>query len=436
MTKNASWLLSFALVAPACEKSPDSSADETSSSAESSEGGDVQEATTPEMRQRSLLSTGNNVRTKAVLAKAASGQPVTIAYIGGSITEGYTKTADDSYVVHSYEAFKTNFASGDGSHVNFVNAGMGGTPSTLGMIRYERDVLRPAATPPDLVFVEFAVNDGDDPTLGAAYESLVRRILLSENKPAVVLLFSVFKSRWNLEDRLAPVGQHYDLPMISIKQAVVPELDAGTLTDAEFWRDDYHPTPFGFQIMSETITHFFATVEAEPADPSDLVVPESPVIGGQFTEIKMVEPSTPAIPGELEIEVGSFGAYDKVNRNYEWSLSQKIFPENWHKEAGTANEPFVADITCKNLSLVYKKSSSSTFGDAQIYLDGELVEVELSPGGTPVDTIPGYTSDAWNNPWTVVVLDEEESAAHTLEVRMTEETAEEAFTIFGLGYTP
>lgn len=435
MTKNASWLLSLALAVPACESSGsnDEESDETSSM-DSDDGGEA-EATTPEMRQRSLLSTGNNVRTKAVLAKAAAGEPVTIAYIGGSITEGYTRTADDSYVVHSYEAFKANFASGDGSHVNFVNAGMGGTPSTLGMIRYERDVLQRAATPPDLVFVEFAVNDGDDPTLGAAYESLVRRILLSDNAPAVVLIFSVFKSRWNLEDRLTPVGRHYDLPMISIKQAVLPELSAGALTDDEFWRDEYHPTPFGFRIMSETITHFFSTVAAEEADPSDIVVPE-PLIGGQFTDVRMIAPSTPAVPGELEIEVGSFGEYDNVNRTYEWSFSEKIFPENWHKKSGTPNEPFVANVTCKNLSLVYKKSSSAAFGDAQVFLDGELLEVQLEPQGTPVDTIPGYTSDAWNNPWTVVLLDEQESAEHTLEIRMTEETAEEAFTIFALGYTP
>lgn len=36
----------------------------------------------------SLVSTGNNARLKNVLEKARAGKKVTIAYLGGSITEG------------------------------------------------------------------------------------------------------------------------------------------------------------------------------------------------------------------------------------------------------------------------------------------------------------------------------------------------------------
>jgi hypothetical protein len=43
-----------------------------------------------DMIARSLISSGNNYRTKQLLEKAANGEEVTIAYIGGSITEGYT----------------------------------------------------------------------------------------------------------------------------------------------------------------------------------------------------------------------------------------------------------------------------------------------------------------------------------------------------------
>ena len=31
---------------------------------------------------------------------------------------------------------------GDGDNIHYIKAGVGGTPSELGMIRYERDVLR------------------------------------------------------------------------------------------------------------------------------------------------------------------------------------------------------------------------------------------------------------------------------------------------------
>jgi hypothetical protein len=42
------------------------------------------------------------------------------------------------------------------------------------------------------VIVEFAVNDAGDETNGICYESLCLKILASKNKPAVILLFSVF----------------------------------------------------------------------------------------------------------------------------------------------------------------------------------------------------------------------------------------------------
>lgn len=436
MVRSCVASLSLALMLAACDGDEGSSTSPTTqgaggTGAESSTDGEVQ--TTggqasfdyEAMLERSLLAVGNNHRVKRVLEKAANGEEVTLAYIGGSITEGYTKTADESYVVGSYEAFKERFASGDGSHVHYVNAGMGGTPSTLGMIRYDRDVLQKAPTPPDLVFVEFAVNDGDDPTNGASYESLVRDILTAENEPAVVLLFSVFRSHWNLQDRLAPVGEDYELPMISIKDAVVPELDAGTLTHDEFFRDEYHPTSYGFGIMADTIGHYFATVDAAAADATDITLPDDATIGFQFTGITMVDPSTPSVSGTLEIEPGSFTEVDSALRNYEYSLSEKIFSTNWHKNATDANEPFTMSVTCKNLALVYKKSTAGTFGTAEVLVDGEVVE-----------TVEGNAADGWNNPWTLILLDEPESAPHTLEIRMAEDSADKFFTILALGYTP
>ena len=99
---------------------------------------------------------------------------------------------------------------------------MGGTPSELGMIRFDRDVLRDGQQP-DIVVIEFAVNDEGDETKGDCYESLVRKVLNLPWKPAVILLFSVFANDWNLQDRLSPVGKLYDLPMVSVLDAVSPQ---------------------------------------------------------------------------------------------------------------------------------------------------------------------------------------------------------------------
>src|SRR5690606_5310394 len=178
---------------------------------EADEPVDFQSRAYENMISRSLLHQGNNKRLKAAIEKAKRGEDVTIAYIGGSITQGAgAKPINHAcYAYQSYSIFKKLFWQHGGEHIHFIKAGVGGTPSELGMLRYERDVLKNGAVQPDIVIVEFAVNDADDETAGKCYESLVLKALSAGNEPAVILLFSVFINDWNLQDRLAPVGFHY-----------------------------------------------------------------------------------------------------------------------------------------------------------------------------------------------------------------------------------
>ncbi|MGN1145025.1 MAG: SGNH/GDSL hydrolase family protein, partial [Acetatifactor sp.] len=100
---------------------------------------------------RSLMQTGNNYRLKRVIDKAKRGEEVTIAFIGGSITQGAGAIPINtkSYAYQTWEKFKKTFGCGD--NVKLIKAGVGGTPSELGMVRFERDVLREGTVVPDLV---------------------------------------------------------------------------------------------------------------------------------------------------------------------------------------------------------------------------------------------------------------------------------------------
>lgn len=376
-----------------------------------------------EMIKRSLMTTGNNYRIKKAIEKAKRGEEVTIGYIGGSITEGYNSShVEKSYAYLSYLYFKEAYGVADKDNVKYVNAGMAGTPSTLGMIRYDRDILGYAETPPDILFVEFSVNDGDDPTNGDAFESLVLNALQDENQPAVVLLFAVFKSKWNLQDRLAPVGGHYDLPMISIKDAVVPELDNARLTDAEFFSDQYHPTDYGHEIMADCIKYYFSTVNSEiPAD-TDIAVPADAAIGNSFVGVKMMDKLS--IPENVTINAGGFSETDAVLGTVRHRPSDKTFPNNWKHSASSGSDSFTMEINCKNLLIVYKSSNQAAFGKAEVYIDGELVR-----------TIASNQGGGWNNPYTLLLLDEETASAHTVEIKMAEEDADKEFSILAFGYT-
>ena len=223
---------------------------------------DFESAAYKDMIAKSFVSLGNNVRLKRAIEKAKAGKDVTVAFIGGSITEGAGATPSQKtcYTKVAYDRFCQRFATGD--NVHYTKAGVGGTSSELGMIRYERDILG-RGDMPDIVVVEFAVNDEGDETKGDCYETLVRKILSQENAPAVILLFSVFENDWNLQERLSPVGVRYDLPMVSVKDAVVEQFylpaDGGRIISKNrFFYDIYHPTSDGHRIMADGLDYLFA----------------------------------------------------------------------------------------------------------------------------------------------------------------------------------
>ena len=130
--------------------------------------------TTSSIRERGLVSPGDSARLAAVMAKARRGEEICVAAIGGSITAGglQTKEPKNRYVARVAAWFTQTFPQ---AKVKFVNAGIGGTNSLYGAMRVRRDVL---SKQPDLVIVEYAVNDNHPvPMFWSTYEGVLRQIL-------------------------------------------------------------------------------------------------------------------------------------------------------------------------------------------------------------------------------------------------------------------
>lgn len=354
-----------------------------------------------DMIDRSLLSKGNNARMKKVMERAAAGEDITIAYIGGSITEGYNAGTTEIYAKLSYEYFADTYGSRDTVH--YVNAGLSGTPSTLGLIRSERDVF---AYEPDILFIEFAVNDSSADS--RAYDSLIMKALRQENEPAVVLLFSVIESGYTMQDDMAATGFYYSLPLISMKNAIWPEIEAGRMTWDDWSDDESHPNAYGQSVYADFIIHYYKTVDALEAD-EPVEVPEKLYLRQDLTSMQMMDKNN--------LTVDSTGSFAEKS-----GLSS--FTEGWVKEASeTANEAFSFTFDGTFLYLVYKDTTSSAYGTAEVYVDGELAA-----------TLEGNSSDGWNNPVAECVFRQDEAASHTVEIRMAEGDEDKEFDILCFGF--
>ncbi|WP_207534399.1 SGNH/GDSL hydrolase family protein [Desertivirga arenae] len=199
--------------------------------------------------------------------KLSNSQPLTIAYLGGSITEAA------GYRVETEKYFKNTFP---GSTIKTVNAGVGGTGAALGVFRLQDEVLKYR---PDLVFVEFAVNDAetDSLLLCNAMEGIVRQIKKSDPKTDICFLYSVYEPMLKdlqagkqvrsvrLMERLA---DHYKLPSINLSYDVIRKVNSGDLifhgspdvnygAKTVFSTDGTHPGVEGHAIYTHTITKAF-----------------------------------------------------------------------------------------------------------------------------------------------------------------------------------
>ena len=380
------------------------------------------------MIARSCMNTGNLYRMKRAIAKAKAGEDVTVAYIGGSITQGAgaKPIGTNSYAYRSYEMFKRRFGKGDGSNVHFIKAGVGGTPSELGLTRYEDDVLRQGTVTPDVLIIEFAVNDAGDETNGVCYESLALMAMEGPGNPAVVLLFSVFQDDYNLQDNLSRVGFHYDLPMVSIKNAVTPNFyeETPVITKRQFFYDLYHPSNDGHQIMADCLDYFWQLAEEGEEPSEDVDLTKDGIIGNRYRAL-VAFGKDDASKHVKELNAGSFTAVDNMLQCVEQDANAHTtpeFPDHWMYNGDAAQpENFTMTLICKDLLLVYKDSGDPSFGTAEVLVDGEVTRTI-----NPLEV-------GWNHCNAVIVYTGEEAKEHRVEVRMTD--AAKKFTILGFGYT-
>ena len=379
---------------------------------------DLQSDAYKAMIARSPLQRGNLSRLKAAIAKARRGEEVTVGYIGGSITQGAGAIPinENCYAYQSFKGFCDLAGRGYEDNVRYIKAGVGGTPSELGMLRYERDVTEYGKYSPDVMIVEFAVNDADDPTNGQTYEGLIRRALYSENEPAVVLLFSVFRSKWNLQDRCKPLGIHYELPMVSIRDAVVPCLNSGKITNGMFFNDEYHPKLYGHTIMAECLTYLF---EKAAEEDSKADTPRKDALkSSSFDNVHMITSKST----DVKVTAGGFSETDTAVGTTRYD-NAKTFPDNFMHTAKSGSKPLSFTVKAKSILLTYKKSKSESFGTVDVYVDGKKVT-----------SINGYDPGGWNNPYTAVILNTDTVSQHKVEVKMAQGSEGKDFTVMAFGY--
>ena len=213
-----------------------------------------------------------------IAARLQAGQEVRIAYFGGSITEA------EGWRVKSYAWLKQQYPT---AKLTEIHAAIGGTGSDLGAYRCGQDVLRHK---PDLVFVEFAVNDDgrDAQTVQRNMEGIVRQVWSADARTDLCFVYTLTQKRLpelqtgKLQPSAAAMealADHYGIPSLCFGVEVAAREKAGSLvfkgvkpkTDEEkaalgtkvlFSEDGVHPLDAGHAIYQEVFARSWPKLAA------------------------------------------------------------------------------------------------------------------------------------------------------------------------------
>lgn len=348
-------------------------------------------------------------RLKNLMKRAAKGESLVIGFLGGSITQGsLSSTPKTCYAYLVYEWWKKSFPN---AAFSFVNGGIGGTTSHYGGARAWKDVL---CYRPDIVTVDFSVNDDANEFFEETYEGTLRRLLAAPSAPAVVVLNNVFydtgKNAQNYHNRIA---DHYGIPHVSIKDTVYPDVESGKIVRADITPDNLHPNDKGHRLVADEICKLLDSIKAEM---------EEETIAGENIEGKSTKTEASVLlPAPLTENAYEHSRLIQIQDNeaildgflvdpIEKKGMIDIFKNGW--TAAHTNDKISFEIECSCLAVQYRKSVQQPVPKAKAVIDGDEAHAVILDGN--------FTEDWGDCLYLEPLLHHAEKKVHRIEIIVTD----------------
>jgi len=343
-------------------------------------------------------------RLKNLMKRAANGESLVIGFLGGSITQGsLSSTPKNCYAYLVYEWWKKSFPN---AAFSFVNGGIGGTTSHYGGARAWKDVL---CYRPDIVTVDFSVNDDANEFFEETYEGTLRRLLAAPSAPAVVVLNNVFYDTGkNAQDYHNRIADHYGIPHVSIKDTVYPDVESGKIVRADITPDNLHPNDKGHRLVADEICKLLDSIKAEV---------EEETIAGKSTKTE----ASALLPAALTENAYEHSRLIQIQDNeaildgflvdpIEKKGMLDIFKNGW--TAAHTNDKISFEIECSCLAVQYRKSVQQPVPKAKAVIDGDEAHAVILDGN--------FTEDWGDCLYLEPLLHHAEKKVHRIEITITD----------------
>ncbi len=349
--------------------------------------------------------------------RAEAGENLTVAFLGGSLTWG-ARSSDPQKTSYRGIIGRKLTEKYPKAHFTFVDAAIGGSGAQLGAFRLDRDVL---AYKPDLMFLDFTLNDGTDATTPdtlAAQEGIIRRVISEAHCPVIQMFLAAREhvtvgTTEKMKRRTAHVAiaEAYNVPCGDAISLMQEKHKKGEIDLSKIWTpesfDTCHPGDKGYALYAEAAWNAF---NKAVADKVVCRVPEKTLNADSYTHVSRVKLSSLApLPQGWRVTAPStdYCAYDFLMTRWldDVTIASNFIPKD--RSATTPIDP------AQPLKLSFKGSSVLFFGEAtprsgkcKVVVDGKEKEFNTCQLG-PTNT---------GRMWILVADDLDPKATHSLEI--------------------
>lgn len=346
----------------------------------------------------------HSVRMQKFIKKLQRHDVLHFVTLGGSITEGLMA---NKKVAMPYGHLIHNFLSKelDGSRqVDYLNLGISCSFALLGLILTESHIKDFA---PDLVIIDFSVNETLDQGGMIRFESLIRKLLNLPSKPALIVLTLKDQAGHTAAPYMIHLGKYYDLTVINLGDALETCFNTQNLCWSDCYADYIHPHQLGHQLIADCICYYLKQIS----------LPKS--------NIKDDLPSCCFLaPFENMHFLNAKALYELSETNF--TLTQNpdfIFPDLLCHDLSSKEHYLSFSLTCKTLIFLFFQTNDSLFATATLHID------KVTP-----HFLQGYSQFVYQFPRPQCVLDETISKTHLFELTINGIDFCKPFYLLGVGW--
>ena len=193
------------------------------------------------------------------LHKLKSGENVKLVALGDSLTYGWM--TQYGFLDYLENLIKKKYP---GSQLLISNKGVPGDTAGDGLHRVERDVIKLS---PDLVFIQFALNDAYSGYTPDDFQKNIESIITKTKdrlNSEIALLTSVaiqdkiMNSVANkFYTKISEIGKKYNLPVAAVHEYWNRKIASGIDHSQLVQYDGVHPTEKGYELMAEAVFELF-----------------------------------------------------------------------------------------------------------------------------------------------------------------------------------